>query len=138
MKNTQIIFRIKSGCDSVMAGLSVPTTRFGASRRKRRSIAADTLDKTGYAITELLEKCYLEDYVRKEKELAEDSGWRSLVFISRTLRIPLSRVYGDDPREHFFSETLETLLGSRKLEYRVFQAERGRGGRIVKVRAKRP
>ena len=88
---------------------------------------SDRFDKTGSAILELLAKCYSEDRARKELEMAEGSGWRSLVFIAGSLRIPRSRVYGDKRHEHFFSETLEALIESEKLEYRVFQAERGRG-----------
>ena len=92
------------------------------SRRKRGNVVVERLDKTGSEILELLVKCYSEDHARKELEMTEGSGWRSLVFIAGSLRIPRSRVYGDKRHEHFFSETLQALIESEQLEYRVFRA----------------
>lgn len=122
-----------------MAGLSVPReASYERPRRKTRVATSAVLQRTGSAIVELLQTCYREDYSAKETAAAEDSGWRTLVYVARSLKIPRSRLYGDKRREGIFSELLDTLVGSGMVEYRVFHGERGRGGRVVKVRARRP
>ncbi len=120
-----------------MAELSVVTQSSERGPRRKTLLVASNLDRTGSAILELLERCYTDDHMAREAAMAEDSGWRSLVFIARTLKIPRSRVYGEGRQERIFSKTLETLVKSGSVEYRIFRGERGRGGIIVKVRIKR-
>ncbi len=105
--------------------------------RQKTSPQVVDLDRTGSAILELLERCYTDDHRARQTAMYEDSGWRSLVYIARTLKIPRSRVYGEGRQERIFSKTLETLVKSGQVEYRIFRGHRGRGGRIVKVRVKR-
>jgi tetratricopeptide (TPR) repeat protein len=76
---------------------------------------------------------FMDDY--KLKRLALDHcGWRTLMSIVESLKIPRSHVYGEPRWGRRRGRQLEDLINSRLVESRVFPGERGRGGRIVKVR----
>ena len=61
-------------------------------------------------------------------------GWRTLMSIVESLKIPRSQVYGDPRWGQRHGRQLEALITSNLVESRVFLGERGRGGSIVKVR----
>jgi hypothetical protein len=76
---------------------------------------------------------FMDDY--KLKRLALDHcGWRTLMSIVESLKIPRSHVYGEPRWGRRHGRQLDDLIKSRLVESRVFPGERGRGGRIVKVR----
>jgi len=80
-----------------------------------------------------LADAFRRDYVRRRLSI-EHSGWRSLPEIAKRLQIPLSRVYGDSRYGHTFGKPLEQLIKTSMVEFRIFPEQRGRGGRITKVR----
>ena len=87
------------------------------------------------SIVEYLVKCFFEDYHRKR--LPPDlAGWRSLMEVVGSLKIPRSNVYGDPRYGHTFSKPLEAMMNSNIIESRVFPGERGRGGRVLKIRVR--
>lgn len=65
----------------------------------------------------------------------EHAGWRGLPEIVGKLKIPRSQVYGDARYGHAFGGPLERLIRNGSVEFRIFPEQRGRGGRITKVRA---
>ena len=84
-------------------------------------------------ITEHLAQCFFDDY--KGRKLSPDqSGWRTLMDIAGSLHVSRSKVYGDPRYGHTFSRPLELLIKAGIVESRVFLGERGRGGRVIKVR----
>ena len=85
-------------------------------------------------ILDFLVMCFMTDY--GEGRLSPDhAGWRTLMDIVETLKIPRSQVYGDAKRGRAFARPLEELAKAGVIEWRIFPHQRGRGGRIVKVRA---
>ncbi len=53
-----------------------------------------------------------------------------------TLKVPRSVVYGDHRHQRLFGRPIEALLQGRIVETRVILGERGRGGKMVKVRVR--
>jgi hypothetical protein len=80
-----------------------------------------------------LAKCFVEDYVKRRLPV-DHTGWRSLMDIVGSLKVPRSQVYGDTKSGHTFARPLKTLVEAGLVEGRVFPGERGRGGHVVKVR----
>ncbi len=85
-------------------------------------------------VLEFLVKCFVEDSMAKR--LPENSGWRTLMDIVNSLRIPKSQIYGDARKGHSYGKPLEALQRASMVEFRVFPGQRGRGGRIVRVRVR--
>ncbi len=80
-----------------------------------------------------LVQAFEEDYARKR--LSRDrSGWRSLMDIVSSLKIPKSQAYGEAKYGHTFGKPLETLVRAGMVEYRAFSGK-GRGGNVLRVRA---
>jgi hypothetical protein len=87
----------------------------------------------GSPVLEYLAREFVDDY--KSKRLALDHcGWRTLMRVVGSLKIPRSHVYGEPRWGRRHGRQLDDLIKSRLVESRVFPGERGRGGRIVKVR----
>ncbi len=82
---------------------------------------------------EFLAKAFAEDYVRKRLSY-EQSGWRSLMDLVSSLKIPKSQAYGEVRYGHTFGRPLEALVRSGLVEYRTFRGK-GRGGNVLRVRA---
>lgn len=76
---------------------------------------------------------FIDDYMERRLDL-DQSGWRSLTDIARAMNIPQSQVYGDPRYGHDFGSALEPLIKQGLVEYRIFEGK-GRGGKVVKVRA---
>ncbi len=81
-----------------------------------------------------LVKAFVEDYARKRFSL-DRSGWRSLMDIVSSLKLPKSQAYGEARDGHTFGKPLETLVRARVVEYRTFSGK-GRGGNVLRVRAR--
>jgi tetratricopeptide (TPR) repeat protein len=81
------------------------------------------------AIFIFLQKSYQQDY-QQMKLPQERSGWRTLMEIVRGARVSRYSVYGSSAG----SQAIAKLQSSRLVEVRIFEGERGRGGRIIKVR----
>jgi len=79
--------------------------------------------------TSLLE-AFVRDY-RDRKIFVDMAGWRTMVEIARTARVPRSAFYG---RGGTRGAALSELQRKQLVELRVFPGERGRGGRIMKAR----
>ncbi len=79
---------------------------------------------------EYLVKEFLEDYMTKRLYI-EKAGWRSLMDVSRELKLPRSAVYASQGRS---SPVLLELERRGLVESRIFPEERGRGGDIKRVR----
>ncbi len=71
------------------------------------------------------------------KRLAIPScGWTTLMEIANELKIPRSHVYGEPRYGRAFGKQLETLIQASLVEYRIFPGERGRGGKVTRVRVR--
>ena len=84
-------------------------------------------------VVEFLAGCFSVDY--NTKRIPPDlAGWRSLMEIVSSMKVSRSKVYGDARYGHTFSKSLEMLINSGLVESRIFSGERGRGGRVLKIR----
>jgi tetratricopeptide (TPR) repeat protein len=81
-------------------------------------------------IFEYLVKEFLEDYMRK-RLYVEKAGWRSLMDLTRGLKLPRSAVYTSRGGK---GAALSELERRGLIEVRIFPEERGRGGQITRVR----
>jgi hypothetical protein len=73
---------------------------------------------------------FIDDYMHKKIAL-ESSGWRTLVDTIKHGGVPKSGVYS---AHGGIGEAISELENRGLVEIRVFPGERGRGGRILKVR----
>jgi hypothetical protein len=73
---------------------------------------------------------FVDDYKRMRKPL-EQSGWRTLMEIVRRSGITKHSVYGFSGKR---GHAIAALEHARLVEARVFSGERGRGGKILKLR----
>jgi tetratricopeptide (TPR) repeat protein len=73
---------------------------------------------------------FREDYLRGKK-LERDSGWRTLMDIVKQGKVSRYSVYGI-PSSH--GQAIAELEHAGLVEARIFSGERGRGGRILRVR----
>ncbi|UCH37454.1 MAG: hypothetical protein JSV76_07200, partial [Candidatus Bathyarchaeota archaeon] len=82
------------------------------------------------AVFHVLLSAFIEDYMRKQ--LAVDaSGWRTSMELVKAARVPKSSVYGTRGQTgHAIAELERRGL----VEIRIFPGERGRGGRIRRIR----
>jgi predicted ATPase len=81
-------------------------------------------------VFEFLTKAFVEDYMRRRLTL-EKSGWRTLMQIVRKAKISKSSVYGTRTRR---GRAISELQRRGIIEMRIFTEERGRGGKITKIR----
>jgi len=79
---------------------------------------------------EYLTKAFVEDYM-KRRLTREKSGWRTLMQIVKNAKISKSSVYGTTTRR---GPAIAEVERRGVVEIRIFPQERGRGGRITKVR----
>jgi hypothetical protein len=86
--------------------------------------------KEAEAVFSYLVNSFVDDYMKRKMPL-EKSGWRTLNEIVTHGRIPKSSVYG--ARGHR-GQDISELERRGIVEYRIFSGERGRGGKISKVR----
>jgi hypothetical protein len=86
--------------------------------------------KASKSVFDFLLQAFLEDYMRKRLSL-ETSGWRSRMEIVKSARVPKSSVYGGRGRS---GQAIAALERRGLVETRIFPGERGRGGRIRRVR----
>jgi tetratricopeptide (TPR) repeat protein len=111
-----------------------PKVTFVDAAGSRLERAAEPRILVTSRITEFLARAFLGDY--SSRRLAIPScGWRTLMSIVEALRIPRSHVYGEPRYGRPFGRQLDSLIKSSLVEYRIFPGERGRGGKITKVRA---
>jgi len=73
-------------------------------------------------------KAFVEDH-HKGRQPADSSGWRSLVEIAKGIGAPSTSLYSAR-----FSGSLGELLRKGVAERRFFSKQRGRGGRVARVR----
>lgn len=99
-----------------------------------RSHGLEPVDIVASPILQYLLARFIDDFTG-EKLAYEHAGWRSLMDIVESLKIPRSQLYGDKRRGQSLSPRLQKLLRSGIVELRIFPEQRGRGGRTVKVRA---
>jgi hypothetical protein len=81
------------------------------------------------AIFNFLQKAYQQDYLQM-KVPQERAGWRTLMEIVRGARVSRYSVYGSSAG----SQAIAKLQHGGLVEVRIFEGQRGRGGRIIKVR----
>jgi len=79
---------------------------------------------------EFLVNAFIEDYVRR-KLPKERSGWRTLMDIVKQAQVSQYSMYGSGGHRGLATEELEKLGA---VEVRFFFGERGRGGKILKLR----
>ncbi|UCD40119.1 MAG: hypothetical protein JSV87_00790 [Candidatus Bathyarchaeota archaeon] len=77
-----------------------------------------------------LVRAFIEDYM-KRRLFIQEAGWRSLVQITKGAGVSARSVYGSGGRH---GSAMSELVRRGLVETRIFPGERGRGGRIVKVR----
>src|SRR5438445_3643370 len=112
-----------------------PRLLFGDGSNNARQETIQPVEFTVHAISSILQflaGAFNEDYSQKRLS-PEQSGWRTLMNIVSSLRIPRSQAYGEPRYGHSFGKPVEKLLRAGLAEYRTFPG-RGRGGSIVKVR----
>jgi hypothetical protein len=86
--------------------------------------------KAAQTVFEYLTRSFVEDYMKQRISL-EKSGWRTLMQIIKQGKVSRSSMYGAGGRRgHALSELERRGL----VEARFFPGERGRGGRILKMR----
>jgi hypothetical protein len=73
---------------------------------------------------------FLEDYMRRKLPL-EKSGWRTLMEMIKSAKLSKYSIYGSNGRG---GQVISELERQGIVEARVFSGERGRGGRILKLR----
>jgi len=84
-------------------------------------------------IMDFLVREFLDDYNKKRLSV-EHAGWRSMSTVAETMKIPRSQLYGERRLGRSYGFQLETLIKSGLVESRIFPGERGRGGKIIKIR----
>jgi hypothetical protein len=75
-------------------------------------------------------KAFVQDYMRRRLPL-EWSGWRTLMEIAKQANLSKHSIYGDG---QFRGRAIAELERRGFIEARIFPKERGRGGKITKVR----
>jgi tetratricopeptide (TPR) repeat protein len=81
-------------------------------------------------VFDFLTSSFVEDYMRRRISL-EKSGWRTLMQIIKHAKVSKSSVYGTGGRR---GPAISELERRGFVETRVFPGERGRGGKISKMR----
>lgn len=76
---------------------------------------------------------FFADYIKKRLSV-EHAGWRSMAIVAETVKIPRSQLYGEPRWGRPHGSQLETLIKSGLVESRIFPGERGRGGKVAKIR----
>ena len=86
--------------------------------------------QTAQRVFDFLTSSFVEDYMRRRISL-EKSGWRTLMQIIKHAKVSKSSVYGAGGRR---GPAISEMERRGLVETRVFPGERGRGGRILKMR----
>jgi hypothetical protein len=86
--------------------------------------------KNAKSVFDFLLQSFIEDYMRKRMS-TERSGWRSLMEVVKDGKLPKSSVYGARGQS---GRALAELERRGLVETRIFTGERGRGGRVLRVR----
>ena len=81
-------------------------------------------------IFEFLVGVFIDDYMRK-KYLADDSGWQTLPSLAKGLQLSTRSMYD---KYGGFSSDIGRLIRRGLLEDRVHLNERGRGGKVLRIR----
>jgi len=79
---------------------------------------------------DFLVKAFVEDYFRRRLP-KERSGWRTLMEIVKETPVSQYSMYGSGKHHGYAAAELEHL---GVVEFRIFVGERGRGGRVIKLR----
>jgi hypothetical protein len=79
---------------------------------------------------DFLVKAFVEDYFRRRLP-KERSGWRTLMDIVKETSVSHYSMYGSGKHHGYAASELERL---GVVEFRIFLGERGRGGRVLKLR----
>lgn len=82
------------------------------------------------SVFKYLINAFIEDYMKRRLH-AEKCGWRSLPQCLRSTRVPKSSVYGTNKSPGY---AVSELTRRSVAETRIFSGERGRGGRVLKIR----
>ncbi len=93
-------------------------------------LAFEFKTKAAQSVFDFLINAFVEDYMRRRISL-EKSGWRTLMQIIKNAKVSKSSVYGAGGRRR---SAIAELERRGLVETRVFPGERGRGGRILKMR----
>lgn len=110
-----------------------PAVSYFDERGAAKSQPLGPVDIVASPIVEFLAGCFSADY--NTKRTPQDlAGWRSLMEVAESMKVSRSKVYGDARYGHTFSRPLEMLVKSGLVESRIFLGERGRGGRVLKIR----
>ncbi len=86
--------------------------------------------ETAQKAFDFLVKAFVEDYFRKRLP-KERSGWRTLMNIAKEAPVSFYSMYGSGKHHGYAAAELESL---GVVEFRIFLGERGRGGRVLKLR----
>ena len=93
-------------------------------------LAFEFRTKAAQRVFDFLISSFVEDYMRQRISL-EKSGWRTMMHIIKHGKVSRSSVYGVGGRR---GRAISELERRGLVETRVFPGERGRGGRILKIR----
>jgi hypothetical protein len=93
-------------------------------------LAFEFKTKTAQRVFDYLINAFVDDYMRG-RIAVEKSGWRTLMDIVKHGKVSRSSVYGARGRR---GRALSELERRGLVETRIFPGERGRGGKILKIR----
>lgn len=96
----------------------------------RHTLAFEFKTEQAGSVFKYLINAFIEDYI-KRRLLAEKCGWRSLTQCLRSTRVPKASVYGTSKNPGY---VVSELTRRSVAETRIFPGERGRGGRVLKIR----
>lgn len=130
--NTRLVRLFVKGSRQGLFTLS-PRIIYTDDRGEERKYEPEPTEIIISSIMKFLARCFEEDYMEEKLPYGE-AGWRTLMDIVKAQHLSRSQVYGDPRRGSTFGKPLGSLVEEGLVEVRVFPGERGRGGRVVKVR----
>jgi hypothetical protein len=112
-----------------------PTITFTDERNSQHRVVLEERTMLPSRIMRFLAHAFVMD-CEAERISLDECGWRTLMRIVKAMKIPRSHVYGEPRYGRPFGKQLDSLMQFSLTESRAFLGERGRGGEVLKVRAK--
>jgi tetratricopeptide (TPR) repeat protein len=123
----KIVYIAEAGETKIAMPKSVKISVLGSESQQKIEFESEISRK----VFDFLASAFRRDYVKLG--LTQDrSGWRTLMDLIKEGMIPKNRIYGPSGG---YSPEIAHLKRQGLVEVRVFVGERGRGGKIIKLRA---
>jgi tetratricopeptide (TPR) repeat protein len=133
--NPQVIYADKNGTSKTFISRAVQIYVASAplqlvSNQELKPQKVYFKSETAERIYDFLIKAYQQDYTQRRMP-KDRSGWRSLMDIVREAKVSRYGIYGFPNSQ---GQAMTELQHYKLVEIRVFEGERGRGGKITKAR----